>query len=254
MAATEAARDWLADYHRLLARHRLDPTTVLTDAVDQTAPQRPALLSLAQILEQPDRLHHQLTSEHPDSTEPRLRRARMSVLHQSLALQVIAPAVIRLFRDGVGTALDPERIFLCQPEADGGCRWREVAGSPDRLKPGRFIESLAHQVQTWYPVFRQSFSISPGAYWSSTGLALGAPYSAVWDRVTPSDLCPQASGWLQQFDCEAGKYIDWISARFNQHPCALPQRRGCCLKYLLPDEGYCGTCGVYRKERMTTVI
>ncbi len=252
MAGAEAGTDWLVDYHNLLARHDLDRNSLLTSALVPANRQPPALFSLAQVLANPSLLEKQVLEDYPEAGHPRLRRARVSVLHQSLALQIIGPLVIRLFRDGSSIDLNPERIFLCREDssADGHSRWDYSASGQERLEPDEFIRVLGKQMQHWYPLFRQQFGVSPGSYWSSVGLALGAPYSLVWNQVNVDDLCQQASAWLTRFECEANRYIDWIPAQFSHQRCAIPQRRGCCLKYLLPEGSYCGTCGIYRKERL----
>lgn len=252
MVGAEAGTDSLADYHNLLARHGLDRNSLLTSALVPANRQQPALFSLAQLLDTPSRLEKQVLEDYPDAEHPRLHRARVSVLHQNLALQIIGPLVIRLFRDGSSINLNPERIFLIREgySSEELSRWHYSASDQERLEPGEFIRVLGKQMQHWYPVFRRQFGVSPGSYWSSVGLALGAPYSLVWNQVSADELCQQASAWLTQFECEANRYIDWIPAQFSGARCAIPQRRGCCLKYLLPEGGYCGTCGIYRKERM----
>lgn len=252
MVGAEAGTDSLADYHNLLARHGLDRNSLLTSALVPTNRQQPALFSLAQLLDTPSRLEKQVLEDYPDAEHPRLHRARVSVLHQNLALQIIGPLVIRLFRDGSSIDLNPERIFLIRESSSSEelSRWHYSASDQERLEPDEFIRVLGKQMQHWYPVFRRQFGVSPGSYWSSVGLALGAPYSLVWNQVDADELCQQASAWLTRFECEANRYIDWIPAQFSQARCAIPQRRGCCLKYLLPEGGYCGTCGIYRKERM----
>ncbi|MCK7543965.1 (2Fe-2S)-binding protein [Marinobacter bryozoorum] len=252
MARAEAGTDRLADYHNLLARHHLDRNALLKRTLSAANRQQPALFSLAQLLANPSLLAKQVLEDYPETEHPRLHRARVSVLHQSLALQIIGPLVIQLFRDGSSIELNPERILLCREDSsvEGHSRWHHAAGSQERLEPDEFIRVLSNQMQHWYPVFRQHFGVSPGSYWSSVGLALGAPYSLVWNQVDADELCRQASGWLTRFECEANRYIDWIPTHFSQQRCAIPQRRGCCLKYLLPEGGYCGTCGVHRKERM----
>lgn len=255
MGEANAGAVWLADYQRLLARHNLDPSALLNSALTPDTPQQPALFSLAQLLIEPTLLEHQVREECSGAGHPRIQKACVSVLHQSLALQIIGPMVIRLFRDGVGTALDPHRVFLYEdnPAAVSAPRWHHLTENDVPLSPDDFAQTLSEQMRSWYPVFRQYFGVSPGAYWSSVGLALSAPYSVVWNLVDPDRLCQQASRWLSRFDCDANRYIDWIPAEFSQQRCAIPQRRGCCLKYLLPEGGYCGTCGIYRRERMDSL-
>jgi len=252
------AHDGLTGYYRLLESHGLNTNGVLSGALPAETSERPALFSLAQVLEQPDILSHQILADHPDANTPRLRKARLSVLHQSLALTVIGPLVVQLFRDGKAAPAAPEHIFL-RPVGgtqESESRWMHLPGTPEKtaeLEPEAFVYKAKKQMQAWYPVFRKHYGISPGAYWSSVGLAFGMPFSLVWNRVEPGALCRLAGTWLAQFECEANRYVEWIPAEFNQQLCAIPQRKGCCLKYLLPEGGYCGTCGVYRKERMNAV-
>ena len=253
------AEHLISGFHSLLENHRLAPHTVLTEAVPEPT-DRPTLFSLAEVLEQPETLSHQVLSDHPDAITPRMRVARLSVLHQNLALQVIAPLVTRLFRDGATAPVNPSHVWLSPKEETEGARWAPLptySDESERLRAGAFIAHTSHQMQAWYPVFRKHFGVSPGAYWSSVGLALGMPFSLVWNRVNPEALCTLASAWLAQFECEANRYIDWIPAYLEAQPdaqqCAIPQRRGCCLKYLLPEGGYCGTCGIYRKARLAAL-
>lgn len=256
MGAPEVtAWEWHSAYRTLLAAHDLDAGEVLSEALQPAPDPQPALFSLAQMLEAPTLLDEQLnraTGAKPThSSQQRLRTATISVLHQDLALRIVAPLVLRLFRDGITPALDPNRVFLTHvTQGSPDSRWQHATDPEVSLSMAEFVAQLARQMSDWYPVFRQHYSVSPGAYWSSVGLALGAPFSAVWNRVDPGALCTLATAWLRQFTCDANRFIDWIPARFDNQPCALPQRRGCCLKYLLPDGGYCGTCGIYRKERM----
>ncbi|WP_029653169.1 (2Fe-2S)-binding protein [Marinobacter daepoensis] len=246
---------WLADYEHLLASHNLNPSELLNSALAPDTTRQPALFSLAQLLDDPALLEQQVRDECPAAGHPRMHKACVSVLHKNLSLQIIGPMVIRLFRDGVGTALDPHQVFLCKddPTPAGTPRWHHLTEHDVPLGPDDFAQALAEQMRSWYPVFRQDVGVSPGAYWSSVGLALGAPYSLVWNQVDPDLLCQQASRWLSGFDCDANRYIDWIPAEFSQQRCAIPQRRGCCLKHRLPEGGYCGTCGIYRKDRMDSL-
>ncbi|WP_323751223.1 (2Fe-2S)-binding protein [Marinobacter sp.] len=251
MAETETGQQWLTDYHRLAASQGLKPHALLNNPPAPDTRQQPVLFSLAQLLEDPELIWQEIQNNYPDADHPRILKARVSVLQQNLSLQIIGPLVMRLFRDGSSIALNPGQVFLRWEENCLG--WHHLANDPTPLQVNDFIHTLNEQMQNWYPVFRQQLGVSPGAYWSSVGLALGAPYSVVWNQVNPEALCQQANNWLAQFTCEANRHIDWIPAEFSQQRCAIPQRRGCCLKYLLPDEGYCGTCGVHRKERMAQI-
>ncbi|MBS3804529.1 MAG: (2Fe-2S)-binding protein [Oleiphilaceae bacterium] len=204
-------------------------------------------MSLASCLEQPESLRGILQMTAGEPRDFRAIRIQASVLHQNLVLSIIAPLTIRLLLDGQSQAPEPGHIRLhC---ADGATGWTCAEAGP-AIGVAPFTEAMAARAKDWYPVFRQEFGVSPGAYWSSVGLALCAPFSALYDKAPPDTLCREATEWLAQFDCDAKKFIDWIPAEFNQHRCAIPQRRGCCLKYKLPEGNYCGTCGIYRKERM----
>lgn len=241
-------------YQDLLAASGLEAEATLSAALQPVKSERRGVLSLAQCLEQPSLLTHQVARDYPDANDPRRLRAYLSVLQQDLALNVLAPLTLRLFRDGRAPLPRANRIFLAPAEdsAQTTSRWYQVPGEPP-VDEWTFVSGMGAQTRAWYPVFRQELGVSPGAYWSSVGLGLGAPFSVVWNQVEPVSLCAQAQAWLSQFTNDANRFIDWIPAVFGNQHTAIPQRRGCCLKYLLPGGGYCGTCGVYRKERMAAL-
>jgi len=252
-SATGAER-WVDRYDRLLQASGLDRYTILSQSPNAPAQERRGLFSLAQSLKQPELLVHQIRRDYPDASDRKAIRAYASVLQQDLALSVLAPLTLRLFRHGEAPVADPTRIFLA-PAAEAGqtvSRWFQVPGQP-LASEQTFQHGMAAQTEAWYPVFRQKLGVSPGAYWSSIGLGLGAPFSAVWDLATPAAVCDLAQQWLDAFRNDANRFIDWIPAVFREQRTAIPQRKGCCLKYLLPGGGYCGTCGVYRKERMAAL-
>ncbi len=257
MAGPEAAGMpgiWPERYALLLQAAGLDRESVLAQALQPGSGERRALFSLAQCLERPALLIDQLARDYPQASDVRVLRAQVSVLQQDLALSVIAPLILRLFRDGRSPLPDPGRIFL-GPVAQGAqttSRWFHVVDG-DLVDEPTFIRSLGRLASDWYPVFRKGLGVSPGAYWSSIGLGLGAPFSAVWDLAEPEALCDLAQRWLEEFDNDANQFIDWIPAVLGEQMTAIPQRKGCCLKYLLPEGRYCGTCGIYRKERFSAL-
>lgn len=207
-------------------------------------------LTLAECLASPELLAQRVDQSIPGIGPQKQRRIRLSVLHQNLALEVIAPLTIRLFLDGQTRIPSAADILLVPGIETPSWSWLEKAPMADT---GTFLASMSARVQEWYPVFRNTFGVSPGAYWSSVGLGFGMPFSSLYNVAPPDQLCALATRWLNRFDCEASRFIDWIPAVFNGEAMAIPQRRGCCLKYLLPEGGYCGTCGVYRKERIARV-
>jgi len=252
MAGPEAMPGrWAERYGRLLAASGLDREAILSQALQPSAGECRGLFSLKQCLLQPALLRDQLARDYPQVADARTIRARVSVLHQDLALRVIGPLSLRLFRDGKAPVPDPERIFLAPVTANEAplSRWFHLPKHPP-VEESTFIRELGCLASEWYPVFRKALGVSPGAYWSSIGLGLGAPFSAVWNLAEPRALCELAQGWLEAFGNDTNQFIDWIPAGFGEQRTAIPQRKGCCLKYLLPDGGYCGTCGVYRKERL----
>jgi len=257
MVAPESATNrecWVERYDRLLQASGLDREAILAQSLQAPAQERRGLISLAQCLEQPELLVQQIRHDYPDATHNKAVRAYASVLQQDLALSVLAPLTLSLFRDGQAPLADPARIVLTPVEEAGqtASRWFQVPGQPMASEQG-FRHGMAEQTEAWYPVFRKQLGVSPGAYWSSVGLGLGAPFSAVWNQADPTSVCDLAQQWLDAFRNDANRFIDWIPAVFAGQRTAIPQRRGCCLRYLLPGGGYCGTCGVYRKERMATL-
>jgi hypothetical protein len=206
--------------------------------------------TLAHLVNDPERLRAAIRARVGDAADIRRRRAYASVLQQNLALTIIAPLTMQLFTEGKARIPTPDQISLkpCPgDELTGEWLWHETG---ECVGVDDFARGVADQVKAWYPVFRQYLGVAPGAYWSSIGLGLCAPFSALYDKALPERLCDEASDWLNTIDCDARRYIDWIPATFNQQPCAIPQRRGCCLKFRLPNGDYCGTCGIYRNERM----
>ena len=87
-----------------------------------------------------------------------------------------------------------------------------------------FVQSVGEITAQWYPVFRRQLGVSPGAYWSSIGLGLGAPFSAVWNLAEPHALCQLAQGWLEQFQNDANRFIDWIPAVFGEQASPMAAR------------------------------
>ena len=245
---------WAREYSHLLSQSGLDRESVINEALQPSVGARSGLFSLAQCLEQPSLLLGQVAIDYPIAG-PRAVRAFVSVLQQDLALSVIAPLTLRLFRDGHAPLPDAKRIFLAPADQSKQpvSRWFQLPGG-EGVDEETFVRLAGALTAEWYPVFRRQLGVSPGAYWSSTGLGLGAPFSAVWNRVEPQALCQLAQGWLEQFQNDANQFIDWIPAVFGEQATAIPQRKGCCLKYLLPEGGYCGTCGVHRKKRFAALM
>lgn len=264
MAVPDHAKaDWISTYDALLARSGLTSGHVLSEALALTphAPDRVAAaptgdnqsLSLARCLAEPEHLIAQIKQDYPATLDARILRAHLSVLHQDLALSVIAPLVLRLFRDGEAPLPEEQQIFLSPLSSEpANTRWHH-APPESTVGVGQFVAVVGNKMNAWYPVFRKCLGVSPGAFWSSVALGLGAPYSAIWNRADAHQVCRQAQQWLKSFDCDGSRFIDWIPAPFSGQIRALPQRKGCCLKYLLPEGGYCGTCGVYRKTRLAQI-
>lgn len=248
MANTEA---WARRYHQQLEAAGICPSALREQAVPSPAmSQTPTGVRLADCLADPLRLQTVLRDQADPCTSSRQLRARASVLHQGLALSVIAPLTLRLFLAGHSYVPDARDIWLNPTHVTA--QWH-AHGTAQPIGRDDFVVAVAERVTAWYPLFRQGLGVSPGAYWSSVGLALCAPFSALYDKTCPQTLCDEATAWLNTFNCDAGRFIDWIPAELGGRACAIPQRRGCCLKYLLPDGGYCGTCGIYRKERMAAI-
>lgn len=249
---------WAERYQALLQASGLDASAILASALQAQGVERRGVVSLGQCLEDPSLLTRQVYQDFPEQfpeQDPRQcvarnARAHLSVLQQDLALSVIAPLALRLFRDGSAPLPNARRIFLAPAgeSGQGTGRWFQVPGEP-AVSEAEFVASVGRLTADWYPVFRHQLGVSPGAYWSSIGLGLGAPFSAVWNLARPDALCTLAQAWLEQFRNDANRFIDWIPAVFGDQRTAIPQRKGCCLKYLLPGGDYCGTCGIYRKQR-----
>lgn len=249
----ERQNQWPGRYRALLDDNQLDADQVLEASLQTPDLHRPALFSLAQVLENPECLREQILEDYPEVAEQG-PIARLSVLQLNLMISVISPLTLQLFRHGTSPLPCPERIFLAalDREQTGQYRWFLAPGEK-WADVSTYIRETAEQLEYWYRVFRKPLGVSPGAYWSSAAIALGSPFSAVWNRARAQDVCTLAEAWLGEFDCQAHRYMDWLPAGVGPGQVAIPQRRGCCLNYLLPDGGYCGTCGVHRKERLSAL-
>jgi len=251
--APENPPSWPQRYRALLAGSQMDATDILDTASQRPTADRPILFSLAQLLESPELLRQQVAADYPDVADQG-PVTRLSVLQLDLMTRIIAPLILQFFRDGCASPPDASTIFLMvrDSKTDKASRWCQV---PEQSPQGAavFIEATAQQLQLWYRVFRQSLGVSPGAYWSSAAIALGAPFSAVWNRVNAQELCTLAEDWLAVLECPARQYVDWLAVGHGLGQVAIPQRRGCCLKYRLPDGRCCGTCGLHRKERLAAL-
>lgn len=253
LVAPAPVDSWRGRYWQRLEDDGLDPEQILSQALGSRPSQhnRSKLLSLSQCMAEPDLLLRQVRQDYPQACTAKLQRAYLSVIHQDLALSVIAPLTLKLFRDGTVTLPRPSQIFMAPPEQNGQThtRWFATAGEKEVDEQG-FIASMSTLTTDWYPFFRQTLGISPGSYWSSVGLALGAPFAAVWNLAQADATCRLAQDWLKTFQNDANAFVDWIPVSFGEQRTAFPQRRGCCLAHLLRDTSHCGTCGVHRKERM----
>lgn len=246
MAGTE---QWHSDYQTLVRDAGLGREELVARArLPATLPAGP---SLAECLADPWRFRDGLGS---GLSEQGLR-VRASVLHQALALTILSPVATRFLLTGAAHLPEDGALWLAPDPETNPIPWHAEQAQPAASlhDPEVFFDVLAARARAWYPVFRGALGVSPGAYWSSMGLSFCAPFTALYDRLEPARLCDQAGRWLAQFDCDARRYIDWIPAWLGDGACAIPQRRGCCLKFKLADRGYCGTCGIYRRERMQTL-
>ena len=208
-----ADQSWRDVYHQRLKEDGLDPELILTQALSyrETQGNQSNLFSLAQCLEAPELLIQQVGKDYSDTCIPKHQRAYLSVIHQDLALSVIAPLALQLFRDGNVLLPNPSQIFMAPLEHEGQThsRWFSVAGQTEVDEQG-FIACMGELTTNWYPVFRRTLGVSPGSYWSSTGLGLGAPFSAVWNLAQPKPTCHLAQRWLNAFENDANRFADWI--------------------------------------------
>jgi hypothetical protein len=250
---THTAANWPERYQQLLAGSGLSAEAVLSKALVSKTPHATAVLTLQQCLSTPPLFQQQLQDDYPGVTDQRSLRAHLSVSHLDLMLYAIAPLILRLFLHGQAPLPTPNHLLLSPASGNRVTfRWFHN-GVGKQVGVAEFVQAMAQQLKDWYPVFRHQLNVSPGAYWSTTGLALSAPFSLVWNTVNPVAVCALAQEWLAQFDCDARRFLEWIPAGPVSQQHAIPQRRGCCLKYQLPDGGYCGTCGVYRKARLAEI-
>lgn len=246
MNATDRTGDAVRRYDHLLqlaGRSRESLRRGLT-----TQPHTPGSqhITLRTILQYPERFTALLQ---PVATQRQADvRTLASVLQQNLALQVIGPLTLTLFLDRHTVLPPPDDIWLDTSTPSGQWHYRTDRG--ERVDEASYVEAMPTRLNDWYRVFRKQLGVSAGAYWSSAALALCAAYTPLYDCAPPQPLCDEATHWLARFDCDAHRFVTWLQVNLGGGPRAIPQRRGCCQKYRLPDGGYCGTCGIYRKDRL----
>lgn len=238
-------------YLALVAQAKADVTAIQRHTLSSEPHSEADGLTLAECIANPDCLRTAISTRTGVDTDDRSFRAHASVLQQSLALDIIAPLTIQLFTTGKAPIPD-SRFIQLRPDFDNleANNWHWIEDRETLAGIDEYAAGVAAEVNAWFPMFRQQLGVAPGAYWSSIGLGLSAPFSTLYDRAPATQLCGEARDWLNSIDCDARRYIDWIAVSLNQQHCAIPQRRGCCLAFKLPGGGYCGTCGIYRKQRM----
>ena len=126
---------WRDLYCQRLKEDGLDPELILTQALcrrdSQGNPQEhpqdslSSLFSLAQCLKNPDLLIQQVRNDYSAAATAQLQRAYLSVIHQDLALSVIAPLTLQLFRMAKSGSPAPTRSF-----------WRRLSAKARRPHAG----------------------------------------------------------------------------------------------------------------------
>lgn len=211
---------WARLYNHLLSQSELNRELVLNEALRPAEDERSSVLSLAQCLEQPSLLLDQVGTDYPDNTGTRAARALCSVLQQDLALSVIAPLTLRLFRDGQTPLPDAKRIFLApmDQQSQTTSRWFQMPGG-EMAGERTFVQSVGEITAQWYPVFRRQLGVSPGAYWSSIGLGLGAPFQPCGTWQSPMRCANwRRAGWSSFRTMRTG-----LSTGFR--PCSVSRPR-----------------------------
>ncbi|SFR75588.1 FhuF 2Fe-2S C-terminal domain-containing protein [Marinobacter daqiaonensis] len=249
------AEDWPQRYDRLLASTGMDSRQIRHNfsLTGVKAGETVSGALLRQWMEENGRAERELMAD-SGATGPRALVIQASVAQRDLCLQVLGPLTTRLLLDGHSPAPTEDWVIFRESGTESRWTWQESGTeAPGEAGIPEWITLVSATLRRWYPWFRKELGLSPGAFWSSAALGLSAPFSALYNTADSQTLTTLASEWLNQFDCDVTRYLEWLPATFQGQQCAIPQRRGCCLDYLLPEGRYCGTCGVFRKERLATL-
>lgn len=237
-----APTDLMADYGRLLEQAGSDPSATVSGHLK--TPNDPPLSApvTSDLLADSG-----LAARCLDQTVPRLnapdRRTAATVLWQRLSLDLLAPAcVLWMIRQQLPLHL-PDQIGWCLETGN----WAQL-GAPEssRQTPDEALESLGYWLDTMQQLFRGHWQVSKSGFWSSAALATARPYSLLFMQVPGHQWRSQAERWLQLMPAPIARYLNWEDIERQGTTLTIPRRKGCCLKFRLPDGKLCGTCGIRR--------
>lgn len=172
------------------------------------------------------------------------RRVVLSQLYKRLCLDLLAPVWVAALTQGRALSVAPERLWLRRHAHHD---YRFGFGSGDLvMRPADETTLLAEAralVVALERLFRQQLKLGAASFWSSTALALVQPWIRLRAELDSAMLAPAAMTVLAQLEPRLCRYLLWAPEGETGAHFVL-RRRGCCFKYQLPGEGYCGTCGL----------
>lgn len=119
--------------------------------------------------------------------------------------------------------------------------------------PGLTLAPWRVSVRDWLTqleeAFRTQLRVGKGAFWSSAALALAMPWTRLQSFRPADELESGSHAWLAYLDDRLPRYLRWREAHAEGKTRKYPNRRGCCLRYRLPEQpNLCGTCGRRKQE------
>ncbi|MDC0661667.1 (2Fe-2S)-binding protein [Marinobacter sp. SS21] len=175
------------------------------------------------------------------------RRVALSQLYKQICLDLLAPVWVAALARGREFAVAPSQLWLRRDAGADRYGVAFVAGDPSAspLDESRLLADVGVLVAALERLFRQRLQLGAASFWSTTALALAQPWIRLRGELDSAILAPAAMAVLEQLDPRLCRYLQW--APVSQAGTAMDfvlRRRGCCFKYQLPGESFCGTCGI----------
>ncbi|PAV25244.1 hypothetical protein CF392_11960, partial [Tamilnaduibacter salinus] len=171
------------------------------------------------------------------------RRTAATVLWQRLSLDLLAPACVLWMAQKTLRLHTPDQIGW-HPDTGDWARL-DAPESPIEL-PDDALATLTQWLEIMEHLFRGHWQVSKSGFWSSAALATARPYSLLFMQVPGHEWRPQAERWLERMPSPIARYLSWEDVERHGTTLTIPRRKGCCLKFQLPDGKLCGTCGIRR--------
>lgn len=167
-----------------------------------------------------------------------------ALLARDLLLKWLGPLTVRQILDTQAPAPDSTPLNIeWRADSLGFVLAPSVLSTPG-LELDRWVASVRNWLTMLEAAFRTQLRVGKGAFWSSAALALAMPWTRLQNFRPAEELEAGSLAWLTYLDDRLPRYLRWREAHAEGQARKLPNRRGCCLRYRLPEQpNLCGTCG-----------